>query len=451
MRRRWRRESNADRDGDGYAASIDCDDSNPMVFPGATERCDNVDNDCDGTIDTGIVSGGQLYFQDLDGDGFGNGLVEVEACGLIEGVAEVAGDCDDEDARFHPGAAEDDCTDPSDYNCDGSVGFEDADGDGSAACEDCDDSNPDAYPNARWFLDKDGDGYGVAVMAEQCLPPEGFVNNVDDCDDRNARIHPETVWYADADGDGFGTWETERQQCEQPEGYVFDGDDCNDADPEISPLTVWYRDADMDGYGTIDDTLVTCAPATGYVRFGDDCDDDNSALSPLTKWLIDADGDGFGDRGNVVQSCIQPEGTSTIWEWDCDDSDASINPTTRWYPDADGDGYGNEALPIIRCEAPANYVSDASDCDDGNTSVHPMALEQCDNLDHNCDGSNGLKTVQTVMPSSPQIHWRKTVSLQSISMAPEVFDPLTRSAICRRMVVVGPYFGGTIQVRAWRV
>ena len=74
--------------------------------------------------------------------------------------------------------------DPADYNCDGSVGYVDADGGGTPACEDCDDSNPDAYPGARWFLDRDGDGYGVQV-AEQCLPPEGFVNNKDDCDDKN--------------------------------------------------------------------------------------------------------------------------------------------------------------------------------------------------------------------------------------------------------------------------
>ena len=33
------------------------------------------------------------------------------------------------------GAIEDDCTDASDYNCDGSVGIDDADGDGFIACE----------------------------------------------------------------------------------------------------------------------------------------------------------------------------------------------------------------------------------------------------------------------------------------------------------------------------
>ena len=32
-------------------------------------------------------------------------------------------DCDDTSALYHPGTTESDCTDPNDYNCDGSVGY----------------------------------------------------------------------------------------------------------------------------------------------------------------------------------------------------------------------------------------------------------------------------------------------------------------------------------------
>lgn len=38
----------ADADGDGFTEDIDCDDANAEVFPGAEERCDLVDHDCDG-------------------------------------------------------------------------------------------------------------------------------------------------------------------------------------------------------------------------------------------------------------------------------------------------------------------------------------------------------------------------------------------------------------------
>lgn len=34
----------------------DCDDTNDAVYPGATEICDGLDNNCDGNVDDGIVT-----------------------------------------------------------------------------------------------------------------------------------------------------------------------------------------------------------------------------------------------------------------------------------------------------------------------------------------------------------------------------------------------------------
>jgi hypothetical protein len=45
-----------DDDGDGFSECAgDCNDGNAAVHPGATEICDGLDNDCDGTPDDGIV------------------------------------------------------------------------------------------------------------------------------------------------------------------------------------------------------------------------------------------------------------------------------------------------------------------------------------------------------------------------------------------------------------
>jgi CxxC motif-containing protein (DUF1111 family) len=45
-----------DSDGDGFDTSLDCDDSNAAVFPGAAEVCGNgIDDDCDGEVDDADV------------------------------------------------------------------------------------------------------------------------------------------------------------------------------------------------------------------------------------------------------------------------------------------------------------------------------------------------------------------------------------------------------------
>ena len=53
VEQRQNRIDNFDNDLDGYTpAQGDCDDSNPNVFPGQVEDCnDGIDNDCDGFID----------------------------------------------------------------------------------------------------------------------------------------------------------------------------------------------------------------------------------------------------------------------------------------------------------------------------------------------------------------------------------------------------------------
>ena len=125
----------ADMDGDGYGDpdaprrwcgarpdgvadnGDDCDDTSASCRPLADERCDALDNDCDGDIDEDVVDA--TFFADADGDGFGDPSVTVEDCAPPEGFTDVADDCDDAVADIFPGAAE--TCDVVDQDCDGAV------------------------------------------------------------------------------------------------------------------------------------------------------------------------------------------------------------------------------------------------------------------------------------------------------------------------------------------
>ncbi len=56
-----------DDDGDGVSPPADCDDTDPAIFPGASEVCDGRDNDCDGLGDEGDPGAGGLCDTGLEG------------------------------------------------------------------------------------------------------------------------------------------------------------------------------------------------------------------------------------------------------------------------------------------------------------------------------------------------------------------------------------------------
>ena len=84
-----------DKDQDGYDAFEDCDDNNEFIFPGATEECDGIDNDCDQEIDDGLNA--ETFWQDLDEDELGNASVFISACAAPPGYIDNSNDCDDTD------------------------------------------------------------------------------------------------------------------------------------------------------------------------------------------------------------------------------------------------------------------------------------------------------------------------------------------------------------------
>ena len=80
----------------GYVTnSTDCDDDDEDVNPDATETCDDVDNDCDGSTDEAGATGSTTYYEDDDGDGYGNSSSTLARCSTPGGYVTNDEDCDD--------------------------------------------------------------------------------------------------------------------------------------------------------------------------------------------------------------------------------------------------------------------------------------------------------------------------------------------------------------------
>jgi len=146
----------------GYVAnSTDCDDADAAINPGADEMCDDIDNDCDGDIDEESAIDATIWYQDADGDGYGDpGVPDVE-CDQPTGYVSDSTDCDDTTVLVNPSA--DEICDWLDNDCDGAVDDADtdlpadADNDGVPHCGDCDDSDASVFSGAAGVTDVPGD------------------------------------------------------------------------------------------------------------------------------------------------------------------------------------------------------------------------------------------------------------------------------------------------------
>lgn len=397
-----------DSDGDGFGGemvllceggeglldhSTDCNDDDFEVNPGAAERCNGEDDDCDGLADDADLDdiigadteGAVAWWYDGDGDGFGDEFgTPIYFCSApFEGFSQSDQDCNDGSATTAPGAQE--LCNGEDDDCDG-------------------DYDEEVGNPITVYLDRDGDGVGGEEI-RVCQMGPGQTRTHGDCNDEDSAIYPSapevcdgvdqncnmmpdegvtSPFFADSDGDGRGDPDNIIQACGVLPGLVTTPNDCNDSEPQAwtgraeicdgidnncnartdeGVDTQFGRDADGDGFGTNSDTLAACEPPTGYVANVTDCNDANPGVNPSAEEVCDG----------VDTNC---NGTSE--ELEAVDREV-------FYRDSDSDGYG-AGNALLHCVQPAQTTRTPGDCDDSRPATHPGAAEFCNSIDDDCNG-----------------------------------------------------------------
>jgi hypothetical protein len=335
----------------------DCNDADAAIFPGATEKCDNLDNNCSASTDEGC---------DSDGDGHcDNAMVSV---GTPTVCTSGQADCNDNDKNIYPGKAE--LCDNLDNNCSG------------ASDEGC---------------DVDNDNYCTSAMTTVGAPTT-CTGGGNDCADNNAAINPGVVdgcdgidnncaagideSCRDTDGDGYCNG-TAAVSAGCPNG----GGDCNDSNNQVYP-----------------GRTETCA-----TTYDDNCNGltNEVAATNCVPWYEDNDTDGYGGPLSACQ-CAQSANYKVTVGGDCNDTDNKVNAGSLEICDGkdndcvagadngcdnDADGYCDSAM-IITSNAQCNNTAkpgagqtkSGDDCNDTLATVNFGAAEACDNVDNNCNG-----------------------------------------------------------------
>jgi hypothetical protein len=149
----------------------DCDDALASVNPDADERCDGIDNDCDGEVDEDDAIDTATWYADSDDDEYGDAETTTQACDQPTGFVADDTDCDDDKDTVNPG--EDEVCDDDDNDCDGEV------------------DEDDAVDAPSWYRDADDDRYGDATdRVFSCSKPVGYVDDDTDCDDTADTAYP---------------------------------------------------------------------------------------------------------------------------------------------------------------------------------------------------------------------------------------------------------------------
>ncbi|MBK6483907.1 MAG: putative metal-binding motif-containing protein [Chitinophagaceae bacterium] len=380
--------------GFGFSTNnTDCNDANIAINPAAIESCNGIDDNCNGTADDGLIF--TTYYADLDNDSFGdlsdigNSLCNNPGVGF----SIINTDCNDENFAINPAA---ESCNGIDDNCNGTA--------------------DDGLIFTTYYADLDNDSFGDLSDIGNSLcndPGFGFSINNTDCNDGNITINPAATescngiddncngtaddglifitYFADLDNDSFGDLsDIGNSLCNDPGfGFSINNTDCNDGNPLINIAAIESCNGiDDNCNGTADDGLI------------------------FTTYYADLDNDSFGDLTDIGSSlCNNPGAGFSTNNTDCNDGNVAINPAafescngiddncngtaddglifTTYYADLDNDSYGDLSdIGNSLCNDPGfGFSINNTDCNDGNIAINPAAIESCNGIDDNCNGT----------------------------------------------------------------
>ncbi|MBU1239880.1 putative metal-binding motif-containing protein [Myxococcota bacterium] len=419
-----------DNDGDGVPAgpdcnpsNVDCDDDDPDRKPGQADICgDNIDNDCDGYADDCCPG---VDVCDEDGDGACTGTAcpgprDPECVAACDGNIS----CIEECPPMKDPACVAECEGKPNYNtcvaecpdfkdpacvalCEGKPNYTAC----VAACpppQDGDDSNPDCgwagsveicgdhvdndcdgIPDdgcpGTYCEDNDNDGFGVG---EGCQGPQ-------DCDDNNPDMNPGATENC---GDGIddncdfvpdGMCDT----CVDMDGdgyFAGNGEDCVGLPKDCDDTRAWVHPGGVEICGNNDDEncnlSITDTPCVDPAD-AEEClalppeqieaclEEHNTSGPPDNCLAADTTATGPCHDPACILACQEACATGV----GCDTGlNACIDACPIWVEtcvDTDGDGWG--VGPGCPWE----------DCAPDDDTIFPNAVETCDGIDNDCDGT----------------------------------------------------------------
>jgi subtilisin-like proprotein convertase family protein len=363
-----------DNDCDGIesynAGGDDCDDNDTSMGTQSN------DNDCDGILS--VTAGGDDC-DDLDTD-HGSQALDND-CDYILSVTAGGDDCDDSDNTL--------LSQSNDVDCDRSFTNDDCDDTDNTLFDLADDNDCDRILDdidcnnsdpSQPVFDQDCDGVhtaldcndidinlGAMTLDQDCDGVLSYAAGGDDCDDFEFALGTEVL---DNDCDG-----------------TLSSDECDDSNEEL--------------FAKIDDQ--DCDGIQNYEAGGDDCDDNREddtedAVNPYDQnstfgsQSLDSDCDGILNEDD----CGPSNPLKPVFDADCDDfinrADPNFLDKRIEDPDnpmsEDDPEYNNfDIIAFTLDNLGYYYIAEETsrDCDDGNPTKYPFAVELCDGLINNCD------------------------------------------------------------------